>query len=192
MVTKEEFQKALRGTRRRGMSQLVLRMEQIGFFNAPASGGDHLHKDGGLVEHSWNVYQTAQKIAKKLLEPDQYREMSRSIALAALLHDLGKCGDYGKKLYVDNILKSGKRSDAKPYVRNKDLTPVPHGSRSVFIAERFIDLTEEEEFAISYHDGLLEPSNVAVLKGLDFSKHPLLLIIHWADMWSANVTEKEE
>lgn len=189
MLERIAIEKPLRGTRRKGMGRLINYLAQAGFFEAPASSGNHLHVSGGLALHSWHVYLVAHKIAKQLLTPEQYKEMKSSITIAALLHDVGKCGDYGKQLYVDNVLKSGKVSTAKPYERNKNLTPVPHGSRSVFIIERYIQLTEEEEFAIAYHDGLEEPSNVAVLKGLNFGKHPLLLIIHWADMWASQVLE---
>lgn len=49
------------------------------------------------------------KIAKK------YKSMADSITLCAILHpDLGKAGDYGKKNYIENTLKNGKRN-AKRY-----------------------------------------------------------------------------
>lgn len=179
----------LHATEREGIDDLIEYMEEIGFFNAPCSGGNHLACEFGLVHHTRHVMETAESLGVTLLGGDEYNKIQNSVIIAAALHDLGKCGDYGKPLYVPNILKSGKQSDAKPYERNKQLTNVPHGIRSVIIANRFIDLTEDEEYAIMYHDGLYEPSNVAVLKG---HETPLWMILHWADMWSARVIESGE
>ena len=177
----------LRAHSREGMDLLIEKMEAIGFFEAPASGANHCHCPGGLAEHSLNVARTAETIASKLWG-DAYSDMADSILVSALLHDLGKCGDYGKKLYVDNILKSGNRSESKPYKRNKDLIPTPHGMKSYDIANRYIDLSEEEEAAIKYHDGFFERANSPVLMAMP--KIPqLLMIIHWADLWSAQVLE---
>lgn len=85
-------------------------------------------------------------------------ETQNAIIICALLHDLGKMGDYGKPNYVPNMIKSRKKdengeyplvqSEAKPYEINKELLYIPHEVRSIAIAERFIKLTEEEEQAI--------------------------------------------
>lgn len=188
----EENKKAiiaiLKAHNREGMDLLIEEMEAIGFFEAPASGANHCHCPGGLAEHSLNVARTAETIASKLWGDAKYSDMADSVLVSALLHDLGKCGDYGKKLYVDNILKSGNRSESKPYKRNKDLIPTPHGMKSYDIANRYIDLSEEEEAAIKYHDGFFERANSPVLMAMP--KIPqLLMIIHWADLWSAQVLE---
>ena len=188
----EENKKAiiaiLKAHSRDGMDLLIEEMEAIGFFEAPASGANHYHCPGGLAEHSLNVARTAETIAAKLWGDAKYSDMADSVLVSALLHDLGKCGDYGKKLYVDNILKSGNRSESKPYKRNKDLIPTPHGMKSYDIANRYIDLSEEEEAAIKYHDGFFERANSPVLMAMP--KIPqLLMIIHWADLWSAQVLE---
>jgi 23S rRNA maturation-related 3'-5' exoribonuclease YhaM len=176
---------ALLKTKREGMEGLIERMTDIGFFTAPCSGGNHLAKTGGLAEHSLNVMRYAEKIGVALYGGAEYNKIQDSVVIASLLHDLGKCGDYGKQMYVDNILKSGKQSEAKPFKRNTDLSAVPHAVRSVKIATLFIDFTEDEEWAILCHDGLY-----------DFMKYemqghetPLQLIIHWADMWASHVVE---
>ena len=174
-------------THRDGIEDLITQMGDMGFWTAPASGGNHLHMEGGLAQHSLNVAEAAEKIGLALLGAENYNRIHNSIMTCALLHDLGKCGDWGKALYVENILKTGKRSEAKPYKRNPDLTNIPHGVRSVLIAEKYLfDLTEDEEYAIMYHDGLYEPSNVAVVKG---HESVLYMILHWADMWASKVME---
>lgn len=172
-------------TEREGMGDLIDYMEEIGFFSAPCSGGNHLSCEFGLIHHSRNVMMAAENIGYALLGKTRYEEIKDSVVIAAALHDLGKCGDYGKQMYVPNILKSGKASEAKPYKRNPALLPLDHATRSIKIATLFIDLTEDEEFAIRYHDGLYETANYGV-KG---HETPLYLILHYADLWSSRVTE---
>ena len=135
----------LLSTKREGMEDLIDYMEQIGFFEAPCSGGNHL---------------------------------------------ACKCGDFGKQMYVPNMIKDGKptkaepeqkykQSESKPFKRNPELLPLDHATRSIKLATLFIDLTEEEEFAIRYHDGLYESANYGV-KG---NETALYLILHYADLW---------
>ncbi|MBR2300891.1 MAG: HD domain-containing protein [Bacteroidaceae bacterium] len=173
---------ALTKTRRKGIKNLIAFMDEVGFFRAPCSGGNHLCQEGGLAEHSWNVYETALKLNKALgagFSKD-------TIAICALLHDLGKVGDHNKQMYIENVLKSGKVSASKPYKRNPGLSAVPHAVRSIKLAQRYIELSEGEEWAILCHDGLY-----------DFMKHemlgketPLFMVLHWADMWSSRVVER--
>ena len=179
-------------------------MEDNGFFTAPCSGGHHLAKEGGLLEHSLNVYESMEKMAAKLCGnfmeiSSAYRELKDSIIICALLHDLGKIGDFGKPNYVPNMIKDGrptkaepeqkyKQSESKPYKTNSGLLYEPHEVRSVKIASRFIDLTEDEEFAILMHNG---PEGVFryEIKG---KETPLYLLLHFADMWASRVIEKGE
>ena len=90
----------LLSTKREGMEDLIDYMEQIGFFEAPCSGGNHLACQFGLVHHSRNVMMAAENIGYALLGKIKYEEIRDSVIIAAALHDLGKCGDYGKQMYV--------------------------------------------------------------------------------------------
>lgn len=186
----------LLSTKREGMEDLIAYMEEIGFFEAPCSGGNHLACQFGLVHHSRNVMMAAENIGYALFGKVKYAEIRDSVIIAAALHDLGKCGDYGKQMYVPNMIKDGrptkaeseqkyKQSESKPFKRNPALLPLDHATRSIKLATLFIDLTEDEEFAIRYHDGLYESANYAV-KG---NETPLYLILHYADLWSSRVTE---
>lgn len=178
---------SLKKTKREGVEELLAYMDEIGFFTAPCSTRYHLAQEGGLAEHSVNVLNSAEKLSVALYGAKNITdEIRSSIIICSLLHDLGKCGDYGKPMYVDKILKSGKKG-VQPYDTNKDLTSVPHAIRSVKLATLFIDLTEDEEWAILTHDGLY-----------DFMKYQipghetqLSLILHWADMWASHVLEIE-
>ena len=188
----------LKATRRKGISKLINYMEDIGFFTAPASGGNHLCCEGGLVIHTANVMILAEKFGK-ILYGEGYRNVRNSLRIAAALHDLGKCGREGSPYYTENLVKDGrptkadpvqryKRSDTKPYQVNKDLCHIDHPLRSVELATRFIDLTEEEEHAIFYHDGMYG-SLAYDLKG---HEQPLQTCLHFADYWSAQFVEGKD
>jgi 23S rRNA maturation-related 3'-5' exoribonuclease YhaM len=111
-----------------------------------------------------------------------------SIIIVSLLHDLGKASYRGKPNYVPNILKSGKLSETKPYETNKDLLIADHAYKSCMIASKFIELTEEEEFAILYHNGLYVPSG----RDIQGKERPLQLLLHFSDMWCSRFIEKED
>lgn len=182
----DEFRTVLLATKREGMKELLDYMTDCGFWDAPCSGSYHLAKEGGLLEHSLNVLHNAEKISVALIGSKNLTpEMKNSIAICALLHDLGKMGQFEKPNYVPNILKSGEQSSSKPYVTNSDLLPVDHEIRSIAIISMFVDLTEEEQFAILYHNGMYGNLKFA----LSGHETPLYLIIHTADMWAARVTE---
>lgn len=179
---------ALMKTDRLGMNGLIEYMDHYGFFTAPCSGGNHLACPGGLAEHTVNVMELAEKIGVTFLGGAGYNEIQDSVIISAALHDLGKMGQFGKAEYIDNILASGKQSGAKPYKRNSELINVPHEIRSVAIASMFIDLTEEEQHAILYHNGLYGPLKYEI----QGNETPLYMIIHFADMWASRVTETKK
>lgn len=170
---------------------LILALEQGGFFKSPCSGGFHLCKEGGLLEHSLNVAAIAIDISETLGYGNK-----DSVIIAALLHDVGKMGQYGKANYVPNLVKDGrvtkadpvqkyKISDTKPFETNKELLYVDHEIRSIQIVSQYLDLTEEESFAILYHNGMYSNLKYA----LNGKETPLQMIIHFADLWASRVVE---
>jgi len=187
-LTKEFIEKTLMSTNREGMDKLLEYMEENGFYKSPCSGSHHLAVPGGLAEHSLNVWYTIAKFKSVLCDTFQNDIGIDSYKIVSLLHDLGKMGDFGKPNYVTNILKSGKQSDSKPFATNKELLYVPHEIRSVKIATRFIELTEMEEQAILYHNGLYGDFRYEIQN----NETPLYMMLHWADMWCSRVIEEEE
>lgn len=176
---------ALLSTKRDGMEELIAYMEEGGFFNAPCSTQFHLASEFGLVYHTRNVLETATKIAVSLLGIDDYKQIQEHLIIAASLHDLGKMGQFNKSLYVEKKLKDGSVGKI-PYEQNKELLPVDHEIRSVAIASMFIDLTEEEQFAILYHNGLYGTVGRYTLQG---KETPLYMILHFADLWCSRHEE---
>ena len=186
METKETIIRLLKSTNRPGMDELIEAMEEGGFFTAPCSGGQHLAEEGGLAKHSLNVFDTAIDMSLGLSQGKfPPKELKDSLTIVCLLHDLGKMGQYGKANYVENILKSGKQSTSKPYKTNPDLLYLDHEVRSVVIVQQYIDLTEEEQQAILWHNGLYGNFRYQI-QGKETA---LYLILHFADMWASRVIE---
>lgn len=192
--TKQRIIDLLMSTNRTGMDKLVEHMDKNGFFTAPCSGAYHLAKNGGLSEHSLNVYDQMFQFAQTTYFNDELEsKWQERIIITSLLHDLGKIGQFGKPNYVENFLKTRdkdgnpKRSDSKPYVTNSELLCVPHEVRSIQIASQFIELTEEESWAILMHNGLYGDFKYDI-KG---KETPLYMLLHFSDMWCSRVVEKE-
>lgn len=179
------FRDSLLATEREGVEELLTYLQHIGFLTAPASTQYHGAYEGALLEHSVNVLRCAEKLGVAWLGGEEYNKIQKSVIICALLHDLGKCGQFGKPLYVPNVLKSGEVSKAKPYEHNKDLMTLPHEIVSVIEITKFIDLTEEEQRAIAWHNGLYG----AFKYDIQGKENILYMIIHFADMWASRVIE---
>lgn len=194
---KERIIELLRETGREGIEDLIAYMDEYGFFRAPCSTSHHLAKEGGLAEHSYNVLCVAQDLSFLLCNgPENLdKETQDAITISALLHDLGKMGQYNKPNYVPNMLKGRAtkanpnpepyQSEKKPYISNPDLLYVDHEVRSVAIASRFIELTEEEQQAILWHNGLYGSFRYQI----QGKETPLYMLLHFADMWASRVIE---
>lgn len=184
----------LKSTETEGIENLIAYMDMSGFFESPCSGAYHLACEGGLAEHSLNVYRRM----TRFVNATDFPISRNSIVIVSLLHDLGKMGDHFKPNYVPNMVRSKTKnkdtgeydmvqSSAKPYETNKDLNYEEHEIRSVMIAERFISLTEEEETAILHHNGLWGKLDSAFSS--TFDKHELATLLHFADLWCSRFEE---
>lgn len=181
---RKRFIELLENTTAIGTGGLINHLEANGFFEAPASTRYHMSHRSGLLEHSLNVHD----IAKGIWESSpvyQTAIKAEDLTLAALLHDIGKTGWNGKEQYIPNILKSGKVSDAQPYETNPELIKMQHQDLSLLIALKFIELSDEVLVAIKYHNGLYTPDG----RDISGKETPLMLLIHFADMWASRITE---
>lgn len=184
----------LRSTERPGIENLCEYMiYESDFFTAPCSTQYHLCKEGGLAEHSLNVYMYMRNAAAGIGYYDPLTDSSDSIIITSLLHDIGKATYRGKPNYVPNMIQDKKnkgqliQSEAKPFESNKDRLYIPHEIVSLQIISKYIELTEEEEFAILYHNGMYAPSG----RDINGKERPLQLLLHFADMWCSRFVEVE-
>jgi hypothetical protein len=54
--------------------------------------------------------------------------------------------------------------------------------RSLYLVSQYIPLSDAEAQAIAYHDGMYVPEGRSVAH----KEEPLLLLLHWADMWTCD------
>lgn len=173
--------------RRSQFDRLISFMEnETTWLTAPASTKYHLCKESGLLEHCVNVAESMLKI-REALAPDISAE---SCVIVSLVHDLGKVGMPGNPQYLineptDKQQQSGYKPDP-PYRFNKNLTYLSVPVRSLYLASKHIDLTEQEVQAIVYHDGQYVEDNRSVAT----HEEPLTLLLQYADSWSGFVLEK--
>lgn len=182
---KKRFEEVLLSTKRSGIEELLKWLEASGFYKVPASTRYHLAEEGGLVKHSLNVYEQADKLSKALLSEEEQDLYKESIIICSLLHDIGKHQYYNKEYYQENRLKSGKLGKT-PYKKNQRLINVPHEISAIQIISQFIELTEEETWAILQHNGMYSDLKYQ----LQGNETKLQMIIHWADMWASRIIEK--
>jgi 23S rRNA maturation-related 3'-5' exoribonuclease YhaM len=142
------FNKILASTGRKGIQNLINFLTVEGFYKAPASTQYHNNHEGGLLDHSLNV----EFIMWKTYQALEMDIPFDSVIIAGLGHDIGKLGQFQKPYYIENYLKNGEISTAKPFVTNSSLLYVPHEVRSLQIVSQFIELTELEQHSILYHN----------------------------------------
>lgn len=184
MTKREEFIAVYQeNITRRGANRLLewLDSDASDFFTAPSSTRFHGSYEGGLVEHSLNVYEClkdylARPRTKELYGMDYSPE---TIAVTALLHDICKVGFYA----VDyrNAKNEQGAWERVPYYTIRDTLPYGHGEKSVYMIQSFMRLTRDEAFAIRYHMGFSgneDKNNI----GRALEMFPLALAVNVADM----------
>ena len=190
MTNKERFLEIYRrDIKREGADALLnyLLSDSCDFFRAPASTRFHGAYEGGLVEHSLNVYDNLCDYLSRKRVKDVYgfEYSAESIAIAALLHDLCKTNFYVES--TRNVKENGVWKTV-PYYTIDDRLPYGHGEKSVYIASGYMRLTRDEAFAIRYHMGFSgneDPGNV----GKALEMFPLAYALCMADMEAAYFME---
>lgn len=192
MESKEEFLKIFdENITRPGADGLRKYLLGSDFFTAPASGRFHCCHEGGLCEHSINVYKRLLAIAKAEYGDEwESRLPHESIAICGLLHDVCKIGYYKEDLR--NVKNENGEWIKVPYYTRAEELPYGHGEKSVYIINGFIRLTRAEALAINWHMGGFDARS----RGGDFSiseayaKYPLCVLLHVADLEATYLDEK--
>ena len=155
--------------------------EQSDFFTAPSSTRYHGSYEGGLVEHSVNVYECLKDYLSRPRTAELYsmEYSDETVALVSLLHDVCKMNFY--TVDYRNAKNAQGVWEKVPYYTINDTLPYGHGEKSVYIVSGFMRLTREEAFAIRYHMGFsgIEDRNSI---GKAFEMFPLAFALSTADM----------
>lgn len=183
MTSKERFIDLYRTHIKREGAEALLSFltDHSDFFTAPASTKFHGAYEGGLVDHSLNVYDCLVDILSRPRMTDLYgiRYSDESIAVAALLHDLCKVNFY--KTSFRNAKDENGKWVSVPYYTIEDSLPYGHGEKSVYIASGYMRLTRDEAFAIRYHMGFSGPEDANQV-GRALEMFPLAYALVMADM----------
>lgn len=198
MTNKEEFIELLRSTNRDGVEDCIVDLQELGFFEAPASTKFHLNEEGGLVQHSLNLCHVALKVRESMIElDDSLRELlpKDSVIISTLLHDVCKADIY-KKAIKRQKNAYGMWTDVPGYDVDYSNFPVGHGEKSVIVLLRSgLDLTDDEIIAIRWHmqawDLAFQSAEAKV--NLNTAKQicPLLTLIQVADGLASNLLERK-
>ena len=175
---KEEFISLLRSTNREGIEEVIQFLEKSDFYKAPASTRFHGSFEGGLLEHSMKVYEILKhKVKNSVLDLNVSDD---TLIIIALLHDICKVNFY--KVDYRNAKNERGEWEKVPYYTVDDTIPYGHGEKSVMMITEYIKLTPEEKYAIRWHMGYTEPKEQYNTIGLAFSKYPIALLTHEADL----------
>ena len=155
-------------------------IEKTDFFTAPASTRFHGAYEGGLLEHSLNVYECLCDYIKhsRFCSKYGFSFTEESLAIVALLHDVCKTNFY--KTELRNVKKDNEWVKV-PFYTIEDTLPYGHGEKSVYILSGFMKLTREEAFAIRYHMGF-STTDDANQVGRALEMFPLAYALCMADM----------
>ena len=193
MSAKEKFIEIYtQNIKREGADKLLeyLTSPASDFFTAPASARFHSSYEGGLVDHSVNVYECL----KSYLDSDRAKDFGfeysdESIAIVSLLHDLCKVNVYKKGFRnVKDEKGMWQRVDTFEF---DDKLPYGHGEKSVYIISGYMKLTREEAFAIRYHMGYSsteDPRNISTA----FEMFPLAFALSTADSEATYYIESDK
>lgn len=167
--------------KRDGADKLMEYLLSSDFFRAPASTRFHGSYEGGLVEHSVNVYECLRDYLSRPRAKELYglNFSEETVAIVALLHDLCKIGVY--KPGTRNVKDDFGKWQSVPTFTFEDSLPYGHGEKSVYIISGYMRLTRDEAFAIRYHMGFSGNEDAASV-GKALEKFPLAFAVSVADM----------
>lgn len=159
------------------------------FFTAPASTKFHGAYEGGLVEHSLNVFYRLRNLyTAECGESALSDRMMETIAVCGLLHDICKVNFYSTSTRNVKNEKTG-QWEKQPYYTVADQFPYGHGEKSVYIINSFFKLNRDEALSIRWHMGGFDESAKGFALSQTYENCQLALLLHMADMMATYLDE---
>lgn len=215
-MNKNRFLDLVDSIEREGIDKdrLIKQLEQSDFFIAPASAVYHNAFQGGLCQHSLNVYDALVKLCQAMYtqvyvtEDGQNTETiyncpysDDTLKIVALFHDFDKMNKYEKTVKNQKVYSErGSKYDemgkydwvSVPGYKRKEAKDIfllgTHGENSVYMTETFIPLSVEEHCAILNHHSKYDNPNLDTTN--IFNRYSLACLLHLADMAATYITEK--
>ena len=173
------------------------------FFTAPATTKYHCAYEGGLCEHSLNVYYalknlnygympelvaTSEEIEQGI---HKYKYDEDTLKIVGLLHDISKSNYY--EMFSRNVKDSnGNWTQVLDYkVRDDKFIYGNDEQNTEFMVSTFIPLTLEEKVALLHKSGGKAFDSTQENIPTIFNKYQLAVLLHCADMLSCYILENE-
>ncbi|MBD5112011.1 MAG: HD domain-containing protein [Ruminococcaceae bacterium] len=193
MTAKEQFiQIYTENIKREGADKLLEFLEKSDFFTAPASTRFHGAYEGGLLQHSLNVYECLVDFLSRPRVKERYKlePTAETAAIIALLHDVCKVNFYTVQMRNAKNEQTG-QWEKVPFYAIDDRLPYGHGEKSVYMISGFMRLSREEAMAIRWHMGFsgIEDKNTI---GKALEMFPLAFALSVADMEASYFLEGRE
>jgi len=165
MNTRESIIQLINSIDRPGKENIVEYLEGSSFFSDPASCSEHNSYEGGLADHSLNVYQILSRNCS--LHPDMAK-LEDSIKIVGLLHSVCHIGTFqkvSKNVTVkgpdgkNRVKENGKllfieKDGYDPHVEAQ--LPYPHGTLATMLIKKHMKLNKLEDLAIQWHEGVYD------------------------------------
>ncbi len=180
-IKKEFIEIYEKNIKREGADKLLDYLCRSDFFTAPASTRFHSCYEGGLAQHSINVFRclTDYLSRERVKETYKLSFSEETVAIVSLLHDICKTDVYIRDFR--NVKNDQGVWEKVPCYRYEDKLPYGHGEKSVYMISGFMRLNRDEAMAIRWHMGFSggEDSNIV---GSALEKYPLAFAMATADM----------
>ena len=202
------FEQLLSSVQRDGIDKLMRYIKKnTDFYKAPASTRFHLACEGGLLQHSLNVYDCLTAKRESPIWKDVLKDIpAESLILIALLHDLCKANTYVEGTKNQKTYEPEKVAAAEGWQRKHDAQgdfiwetvksyqvddqlPLGHGEKSVMLVQCYIRLSMQEVMAIRWHMGFSEAKENWNALGSAMEKYPIVLATHEADLEASKILE---
>ena len=184
------------------VEQLINYLDNNGFFTSPASTKFHASYEGGLCEHSLNVYDSLVQLIESKYKDIPFPVFDNdSIIITALCHDLDKVNLYEKtaintKVYSTNGSKYDEVGNYdwvttigyKTTENSKRFLFGTHGQNSERITSAYIPLTDEESCAIVNHHSVYDNPKLDITS--IYNKYTLACLLLVSDILATYVDEK--
>lgn len=207
----ERFESLMSKVKREGVEELMSYIKnKTDFYTAPASTKFHLSCEGGLLQHSLNVYDCLMAKKSSPIWGKYINEIpDESLIIMSLLHDLCKVNFYKQGSKNQKTYDPIKVAAAEDWQKKKDsegmfiwetvktytvddTMPLGHGEKSVMLINCFMKLKVFEIFAIRWHMGFSEEKSQYGALGKAMEDYPIVLALHEADLEASKLMEDIE
>lgn len=179
MGRREEFKLFMDGWLGDGNSMdiVMCRLEELDYFEVPASINYHGKYSGGLYDHSYEVAVQLLDLTERL---DLKWDRPESPYIIGMFHDICKCQTY-KRVPSDNL-------EHDEWIYDKFNLLPGHGDTSVILTQQIIGpLTKEETLCIRWHMGAFDDKENWNLYSNAVRLCPNVLYTHTADMIASQI-----